>query len=75
MVNLECVAGNGDDDNFISLPIIPWAKPSTITFTDAGIVIDCATGNVTYPDTLNMNEASKAFWQAVRDNFPLMDWK
>ncbi len=50
-----------------------WAlnslQPKGITFSP-GITIDAQTGNVTIPEGLSLDEASRAFWTAVQSVFP-----
>lgn len=44
-------------------------EPTGITFSP-GIFINGKTGNVTIPEGLSLDDASRAFWNAVAANFP-----
>lgn len=54
-----------------SVSIWPFDQHPSITFAP-GITIDGKTGNVTIPEGLSLDDASRAFWDAVVLVFPAL---
>lgn len=44
-------------------------KATHLTFAECGISVDLSTGKVKIPEGLDLDEASRQFWNAVEKNF------
>jgi hypothetical protein len=51
-----------------------WEPSTKLTFIMDGkeLIIDTATGKVTIPDGMEMDEAARLFWKAVEASYPYM---
>lgn len=60
----------------VLLPISTSRPPEapTLTLGSSGIAISPTTGEVRIPDGLPLSDAARAFWTALREAFPEMEW-